>query len=67
MRHLKIALAATCLSIASPALAGPADDIHQLMDDYWATTLKDSPLFATQTSFALGPRWTSWSFVPSIG
>ena len=49
MRHLKIALAATCLSIASPALAGPADDIHQLMDDYWATTLKDSPLFATQT------------------
>src|SRR6187397_214807 len=49
MRHLKIALAATCLSIASPALAGPAEDFHQLMDDYWATTLKDSPLFATQT------------------
>ena len=49
MRHLKIALAATCLSIAAPALAGPAEDFHALMDEYWATTLKDAPTFATQT------------------
>ena len=48
MRHLKLALAATCLSIAAPALAGPTEDFHKLMDDYWATTLKDAPLFATQ-------------------
>ncbi|MCL6683488.1 DUF885 domain-containing protein [Sphingomonas alba] len=49
MRHLKIALAATCLSIAAPALAGPTEDFHKLMDDYWAANLKDSPILATQT------------------
>ena len=49
MRRLTLALAATCLSLASPALAGPAEDFHQLMDDYWAATLRDAPVFATQT------------------
>jgi len=49
MRRLSIALAATCLSFAAPAIAGPPEDFHQLMDDYWATTLKDAPTFATQT------------------
>jgi uncharacterized protein (DUF885 family) len=49
MRHLKLALAATCMSLAAPALAGPTEDFHALMDQYWAATLKDAPLFATQT------------------
>src|SRR5215213_7076162 len=49
MRRLKPLLAATCLSLSVPAVAGPTEDLHALMDDYWATTLKDAPTFATQT------------------
>ena len=48
MRRLTFALAATCLSLATPALAGPIEDFHALMDEYWATTLKNAPTFATQ-------------------
>ena len=44
-RHL---LAATILAAAAPALAGPVEDFQKLQDDYWATVLKDNPLFATQ-------------------
>ena len=49
MRCLNLALAATCLSLATPAFAGPTEDFHALMDEYWATVLKDAPVFATQT------------------
>ena len=49
MRRLKLALAATCLSLAAPAAAGPTEDLQALMDEYWATVLKDAPVFATQT------------------
>jgi uncharacterized protein (DUF885 family) len=41
-------LAATMLALSAPALAGPVEDFRKLQDDYWAATLKDSPLFATQ-------------------
>ncbi|HEU4499863.1 MAG TPA: DUF885 domain-containing protein [Sphingomicrobium sp.] len=41
-------LAATMFAIAAPALAGPVEDFRKLQDDFWAATLKDSPLFATQ-------------------
>ncbi|HEU4956019.1 MAG TPA: DUF885 domain-containing protein [Sphingomicrobium sp.] len=41
-------LAATMLAIGAPTLAGPVEDFQKLQDDYWAATLKDSPLFATQ-------------------
>ncbi len=41
-------LAATMLAIAAPALAGPVEDFRALQDEYWATILKDNPLFATQ-------------------
>ena len=41
-------LAATMLVIGAPTLAGPVEDFQKLQDDYWAATLKDSPLFATQ-------------------
>ena len=44
-RHL---LAATMLAAAAPALAGPTEDFRKLQDEFWAATLKDSPLFATQ-------------------
>lgn len=44
-RHL---LAASMLAIAAPAFAGPVEDFQKLQDEYWATTLKDNPLFATQ-------------------
>lgn len=49
MRHLKIALAVSCLSLAAPAIAGPTEDLQTLMDEYWAAVLKDAPVFATQT------------------
>ncbi|HYC96265.1 MAG TPA: DUF885 domain-containing protein [Sphingomicrobium sp.] len=48
MRLHRQLLAATMLAIASPALAGPAEDFQKLQDDYWAATLRDNPLFATQ-------------------
>ena len=38
MRRLSVVLAATCLSLAAPALAGPTEDFHALMDEYWATS-----------------------------
>ena len=44
-RHL---LAATMLAVAAPVMAGPVEDFRKLQDDYWAASLKDSPLFATQ-------------------
>lgn len=47
MRFRSLALAAVSLALATPALAGPAEDFHVLMDDYWATYLKNSPLTAT--------------------
>ena len=47
--HLRHSLlAATMLAIAAPALAGPVEDFRKLQDDYWATLLKDNPLFASQ-------------------
>jgi uncharacterized protein (DUF885 family) len=48
MRRLSFALAtAASLAIAAPAVAGPTDDFHALMDQYWATLLKESPLLAS--------------------
>src|SRR5439155_24954280 len=48
MRRLSLALAATAaLAIATPAVGGPTEDFHALMDQYWATLLKESPLLAS--------------------
>ena len=48
MRKLPLALCgAVSIAFASPALAGPVEDFHALMDEYWATTLRESPLLAT--------------------
>ena len=48
MRKLPLALiAAASIALATPALAGPVEDFHALMDDYWSTLLKESPLLAT--------------------
>lgn len=49
MGRVSFALAtAALLAIAAPALAGPTEDFHVLMDQYWATLLKESPLLASQ-------------------
>ena len=40
-------LAATMLALATPALAGPAEDFQKLQDNYWAALLKNSPTLAT--------------------
>ena len=48
MRYLSFALAtAASIAIATPAVAGPTEDFHALMDDYWAAYLKDNPLIAS--------------------
>ena len=48
MRYRSLALAAAVsVALATPALAGPTEDFHALMDDYWAALLKNSPLTAT--------------------
>jgi uncharacterized protein (DUF885 family) len=50
MRKFTMLLAAAAaLSISVPALAGPSQDFHAVMDDYWATYLKDNPISATFT------------------
>ena len=48
MRFLTLALAtAASVALSAPAIAGPAEDFHKLMDDYWAAYLKDNPLTAS--------------------
>lgn len=48
MRLHRQLLAAAVLAVATPALAGPTEDFRKLQDEYWAATLRDAPLFATQ-------------------
>ena len=47
MRVIKFALAVAALAITVPAAAGPTEDFHKVMDDYWAAYLKDNPVQAT--------------------
>ena len=48
MRFLTLALAtAASVAFSAPAIAGPAEDFHKLMDEYWAAYLKDNPLTAS--------------------
>jgi len=48
MRKFSLALiGAASIALAAPALAGPVEDFHKLMGDYWATQLRESPLLAT--------------------
>ena len=48
MRYLTLALAtAASIAVSSPAVAGPTEDFHKLMDDYWAAYLRDNPLAAS--------------------
>lgn len=48
MRLHRMLLAATMLGTAAPVIAGPTEDFQKLQDDYWATVLKDNPVFASQ-------------------
>ena len=51
MRTLKLALATVAaFAIATPVTAGPTEDFHKLMDDYWAAYLHDNPLTASSVS-----------------
>jgi uncharacterized protein (DUF885 family) len=50
MRRLCLALAAAAsLAITAPAIAGPTEVFHAMMDEYWAAYLKDNPIGATQS------------------
>jgi uncharacterized protein (DUF885 family) len=48
MRNHRHLLAATMLAVSAPALSGPTEDFQKLQVEYWAATLRDAPLFATQ-------------------
>ena len=48
MMRLSLMITAAAVSLSAPAIAGPVDDFHLLMDQYWATELKESPLLASQ-------------------
>lgn len=49
MRRLTFAFCtAASLAVSTPVLAGPVEDFHKLMDEYWATQLKESPLLASR-------------------
>ncbi|QNM82444.1 DUF885 domain-containing protein [Sphingomonas sabuli] len=48
MRVSTLALAGSALiALASPALAGPAEDFRKLQDDFWTAYLKAAPTFAS--------------------
>jgi uncharacterized protein (DUF885 family) len=47
MRTFTLATAAACLAISAPAAAGPTEDFHALMDQYWAAFQRDNPIRAT--------------------
>ena len=57
MRTLKLALAtAASIAIATPATAGPTEDLHKLMADYWAAYLRDNPLTASAAGVQIYDR-----------
>lgn len=48
MRRCVSMMASSLLAMAAmPALAGPPEDFKALTDDYWATTLRENPTFAS--------------------
>lgn len=48
MRYRSLALAAAAaLALATPALAGPAEDFKALTDEYWAFVLRENPTWAS--------------------
>ncbi|MBA3511733.1 DUF885 family protein [Sphingomonas sp.] len=48
MRYRSLALAAAAaLALATPALAGPAEDFKALTDEYWAFILQENPTWAS--------------------
>ena len=57
MRLTSLALgAAISLALATPALAGPTEDFHTLMDAVWAAYLKDNPVSASQAGVTIYDR-----------
>ena len=47
MRHRHVLLAATILTLAAPAMAGPPENFKALTDDYWAFVMREYPTFAS--------------------
>ncbi|MEG3177365.1 DUF885 domain-containing protein [Sphingomonas sp. RB3P16] len=43
----RLLLAALLVSVAVPAAAAPADDLHHVIADHWAWFLKSNPIYAT--------------------
>ena len=46
-RSLALA-AAAALALATPAVAGPAEDFKAVADEYWASFLRANPTYASQ-------------------
>lgn len=43
----RLVLAALLATVAAPAIAAPADDLHRVIADHWAWFLKSNPVYAT--------------------
>ena len=43
----RFVLAALLATVAAPAVAAPADDLHRVIADHWAWFLKTNPVYAT--------------------
>lgn len=56
MRGLTFTLAASALALATPAIAGPAEDFAKLQEDVWAAALKTYPTLATQVGVSTYDR-----------
>ena len=48
MRKLSLMISAAAAAFSAPAISAPVQDFHALMDQYWATELKESPLLASE-------------------
>ncbi len=44
---ITLACCASALALSAPAIAAPADDLKQVIDDHWAWWLKANPVYAT--------------------
>ncbi len=47
MRNLFLAASAVALISAAPAHADANNDVKKLVDEVWATTLKEQPIYAS--------------------
>ncbi|MBA3668293.1 MAG: DUF885 domain-containing protein [Sphingomonas sp.] len=56
MRYRYFLFAAGLVAFSAPALAGPTEDFQKLEDEYWAATLRNSPVTASSVGVQIYDR-----------